>query len=145
MRTLHDTGGKEVLDFSGADGRAGFDLRPGGRITTHYADGKPRDEIHLSYRTEIETLIATPFDDQIRLNASRNLVDGDGGTDTVVYAGDRDDYLVRPYLHRDGREGLEIGHAATRDRDWLLGVEHVVFDDGAFSRSAAGRWDFAFD
>lgn len=131
-------------------GHDGNDILIGGFGRDTFDGGRGRDTVDFSYSRQdgtlidlargvaefrggtreqlinIEDVIGSRGDDTIVGDAENNFIDGGAGLDTVVYAGDRSDYLIR--INNDTGiiriEGDDIGV------DRLLNVEILTFADG---------------
>jgi hypothetical protein len=133
LRTIWDGGGSDTYDLSNYSGGVTIDLRPGEWTTTsqvqlanlgdgHFARGNIGNALlyHGDTRSLIENAIGSSGNDTLYGNVAGNLLDGRGGTDTVVLAGARSDYVFAG----NASSFTAAGFGAT---DSILNAEFVRF------------------
>jgi Ca2+-binding RTX toxin-like protein len=131
--TVWDGGGNDTYDLSNYASGVTVDLRPGEWTTTsaiqlvnlgdgHYARGNVANALLFNgdTRSLIENAVGGAGGDVLYGNVAANVLDGRGGSDTVVLAGRQSDYVFA---------GTAANLAATSSgiTDTLLNVEFIRF------------------
>lgn len=88
--TLYDSGTGNTLDLSGFSATSIVDLNPGQFSSVNGMV----DNIGIGFSTWIDTAIGGVGNDTFYINAQDDTIDGGGGTDTIVFSGDRADYAL---------------------------------------------------
>lgn len=132
VETIYDAGGIDTLDVSGYATNQVISLNAG----TFSSTGALTGNLSIALGTVIENAIGGSGNDTFYGNAADNVIDGRGGSDTVVYTGSRAEYLAS----RDASGLVLADSRAGRDgTDHLLGIEFVQFADQRASASSLGQ------
>jgi serralysin len=131
--TLYDSGTGNTLDLSGFSATSIVDLNPGQFSS---ANGMV-DNIGIGFSTWIDTAIGGVGNDTFYVNAQDDTIDGGGGTDTIVFSGDRADYAL---LSKATMQIIVTGNGVT---DTLTDVEALQFADTSVQTSSLSIACFA--
>jgi serralysin len=131
--TIWDGGGNDTYDLSNYAGAVTIDLRPGEWTTTsaiqlanlgdgHYARGNIANALLFDgdTRSLIENAMGGAGGDMLYGNVAANILDGRGGTDTVVLTGLQSDYVFAGTVANVTATGFGM-------TDTLLNVEFIRF------------------
>ncbi|OMH30401.1 DUF4214 domain-containing protein [Motiliproteus sp. MSK22-1] len=157
IQTIWDAGGTDVFDFSSVtSGGIEANLGQGQYSSVGVYSGGPQsrtNNLAVAYGTEIENLIGSNNGDQLignELNnriegrggddwiqalTGANMVDGGGGTDTVVLAGNSADWTWDFSINTGSGNGI-ARYLDTSDQIELVNVETIKFDDSEKSFAA---------
>ncbi len=118
--TIYDSGGRDWLNASGYSNAQTLDLRPG-----HWSSiGGYTYNIGIYLTTIIEYAVGGSGDDTLYGNTANNSLYGNGGFDTVVFAGNRSAFSFSEF---DNHEYNVTGNA--QGTDALFSIERFVFND----------------
>jgi serralysin len=131
--TLYDSGTGNTLDVSGFSAASTVDLNPGQFSSV---DGMVAN-IGIGFSTWIDSAIGGAGDDTFYVNTQDDVIDGGGGTDTVVFSGDHTDYTLSS---KATMQMIVIGNGIT---DTLTDVETLQFADTSVQTSSISVACFA--
>jgi serralysin len=130
--TLWDPNGRNTLNGGTQTASLSLDLRTGG-----FSSAGGTTFLALAYGTTVQLAVGGSGDDIITVNALGNVLDGGGGTDTVVFSGSRSRYRVQQL---DASRYVVSGADGV---DLLTNIEYLRFSDTgtALSASVSGNFD----
>jgi serralysin len=120
--TLWNSGTNNTLDLSGYSADSTINLNPG---TFSSADGMTNN-IGIAYNTVIDHAVGGAGNDTFYVNAVNDWIDGQGGTNTVIFGGYLVDYNVSLTGGAVMVADLTPGHGATYT---LLNIQLLQFAD----------------
>ncbi len=88
--TLWDSGANNTLNLSGSSAAATINLNAG----TFSSTGGLVNNIGIAFNTAINSAVGGAGDDRFTVNAAADTIDGMGGANTVVFAGNQADYAL---------------------------------------------------
>jgi hypothetical protein len=125
--TLYDLGTGNTLDLSGYSSASTVDLNAG---TFSSADSMTNN-IGIAYNTAIDTAVGGAGNDSFTVNADADTINGGGGSNTVVFSGNRANYT----LTASGGTILATS-TATAVTDTLTNIQTLQFADMAVAASS---------
>lgn len=132
--TLYDSGTGNTLDLSDFSATSIVDLNPGQFSSVNGMV----DNIGIDFSTWIDTAIGGAGNDTFYVNAQDDAIDGGGGTNTVVFSGDRANYT----LSHSATQIIVSGNG-NGITDTLIDVETLQFADTSVQTSSTNVACFA--
>ena len=123
--TLWSGGGNNTLDLSGFAQNATVNLNPGSFSSVAGFTGN----LGIAYGTRIDHAIGGPGDDSFTVNTDADVIDGGGGTNTVIFAGSLGQYSV-------GRSGNVVTVSSHGIIDTLTNIQTLKFADTSIATSS---------
>jgi len=118
--TIWDAGGGNTLDLSGYTMACTADLLPG----TFSSVGGLTNNVGIAFGTTIDTAIGGSGNDIFDVNADADTINGGGGSNTVVFAGDASQYTMR-----QAGGTVTVALTATGVTDTLSNIQDLQFAD----------------
>jgi Hint domain/Peptidase M10 serralysin C terminal len=131
--TLYDSGTGNTLDLSGFSAISIVDLNPGQFSSVNGMV----DNIGIDFSTWIDTAIGGAGNDTFYVNAQDDAIDGGGGTNTVVFSGDRANYTL------SSKATMQIIVTGNGITDTLKDVATLQFADTSVQTSSLSTACFA--
>lgn len=130
--TLWDPNGRNTLNGSAQTAALSLDLRSGA-----FSSAAGTTFLALAYGTTVQLAVGGSGDDTFTVNRLGNVLDGGGGTDSVVFSGSRSQYRVQ---QMDGGRYVVSGADGI---DLLTNIEYLRFSDAGttLSASVSGNFD----
>lgn len=130
--TLWDPNGRNTLNGSAQTAALSLDLRSGA-----FSSAGGTTFLALAYGTTVQLAVGGNGDDTFTVNRLGNVLDGGGGTDSVVFSGSRSQYRVQ---QMDGGRYVVSGADGV---DLLTNIEYLRFSDAGttLSASVSGSFD----
>jgi serralysin len=124
--TLYDSGTGNTLDLSGYTTTATVNLNDG----TFSSAAGLTDNIFIEYGTRIDNAVGGAGNDVFTDNANANIINGGGGTNTVVFSAARSTYTLT------NSAGTITVQAAGGITDTLTNIQSLQFSDQTVAASA---------
>ena len=121
--TIYNRGVGNTLDVSGFTTNSTINLNPG-TFSSASTSGTLVNNIGVAYGTKIDKAIGGGGNDVFYTNADGDVIDGGTGTDTVRFAGARNDYTVTKASNGE----TFVVNKSTGAADRLTNVENLEFD-----------------
>jgi hypothetical protein len=118
IQTIWDAGGTDTFDGSAIATEVTIDLREGG-----FSSIGATNNLAIAYGVVIENATGGAGNDTFYDNTANNFIQGNGGTDTVVFSGLRSAYTLTDI---GGGNVRVVGPDGT---DTLSGIEKLTFND----------------
>lgn len=130
--TLWDPNGRNTLNGSAQAVSLSLDLRAG-----QFSSAGGTTFLALAYGTTVQLAVGGSGDDTFTVNRLGNVLDGGGGTDTVVFSGSRSQYRVQRM------EGGRYVVSGADGVDLLSNIEYLRFSDAGttLAASVSGNFD----
>ena len=122
--TIWDAGLDNTLDLSGYSAAETVNLNQG----TFSSIAGLTNNVGIAYNTRIDNAVGGAGNDIFTVNGDNDTISGGGGTDEVVFSGNRSDYT----LSRSGNVVTATGNGLT---DTLTGISTLVFGDQSVQAS----------
>ena len=142
--TLFDTGVNNTLDLSGYTQNSTVDLRDG-----HFSSVAGLvNNIGIAYNTKIDNAVGGTGNDAFQVNADNDAINGEAGTDTVSFLGNRAEYSVSK--NASGVVTVLDSNTSRGGTDQLTNIETLKFADQSVATASLPQTDpstqiFAFN
>jgi serralysin len=136
-QSIWDAGGTDTISHAGQSTSAVIDLTAATLSTDAYSGGgwsytsAQTFGISVANGVVIENATGGSGNDTIKLNSANNIVDGNGGTDTVIFTDTKANVITSFGYHHNNTSAIVI--EGTYGTDTITDCENIQFSDGTIS------------